>query len=67
MTVIENLDLEIELAAWDAFGEMGGVQKIRPRRDGNMPVGSQRARHRGARRTPTAGRQRYIDPRFGVR
>jgi hypothetical protein len=60
MTVIENLDLEFEIAMWDAFGDMGGFERIRPRRDGHMPVGSEKSRHRARRRSePDRQRARH--------
>jgi hypothetical protein len=49
MTVIENLDLESD--RWDAFADLGGFERIRPLRDGQMPVGSDRAKHRAYRRS----------------
>ena len=53
MTVIENLGLEMELEMWDLFGESGGFQKLRPSRDGQMPVSRDKARHRSQRRSNT--------------
>jgi hypothetical protein len=32
------------------YGDLSGFQKLRPNRDGQMPVGSDRARHRSSRR-----------------
>jgi len=49
MTVIENLDADCD--RWDALADLGGFEKIRPRRDGAMPVGSDRAKVRGYRRS----------------
>lgn len=48
MTVIENL--EVEADRWDALTGLDGFEKIRPRHDGQMPVGSDRARHIAYRR-----------------
>jgi hypothetical protein len=49
MTVIENL--ETELDRWDSYADLAGFEKIRPQRDGQMPVGRDRARHRSYRRS----------------
>ena len=46
MTVIENLDFEFECDPWEAYADQSGFQRMRPNRDGLMPVGSDRARRR---------------------
>ncbi|RIK80413.1 MAG: hypothetical protein DCC67_09415 [Planctomycetota bacterium] len=48
MTVIENL--EIESDRWDSYADLDCFERIRPRHDGQMPVGSYRARHTASRR-----------------
>jgi hypothetical protein len=56
MTVIENLDVQSD--RWDEYADLGGFEKIRPCRDGQMPVGRDRARHRGYRRSNPYRRSR---------
>jgi len=58
MTVIENLETEFD--CYDNYADLGGFQRIRPRRDGQMPVGRDRAKHRAYRRTNT---HRQFHPR----
>jgi hypothetical protein len=48
MTVIENLDAPSD--RWEALMELDAFEKIRPRHDGHMPVGSYRARNTACRR-----------------
>ncbi len=48
MTVIENL--ESELDCWDDYADLANFERIRPQRDGQMPVGRDRAKHRAYRR-----------------
>ena len=50
MTVAYVLPFDLEQENGDSFGELSGFQKVRPNRDGHMPVGSDRARHRSSRR-----------------
>jgi hypothetical protein len=58
MTVVENL--ECELDRWHDYADLAGFQKLRPNRDGQMPVGRDRARHRAFRR---ASPHRALRPR----
>ena len=57
MTVIENLEADCD--RWDIFSDLGGFEKIRPRRDGQMPVGRDRARHRSYRRSTPYRRHEF--------
>ena len=50
MTVAHVLPFDLEQENGDSFDELTGFQKVRPNRDGRMPVGSDRARHRSSRR-----------------
>ena len=49
MTVIENLETEFD--RYENYADLAGFQRIRPRRDGQMPVGRDRAKHRAYRRS----------------
>ena len=50
MTVAYVLPFDLEQENCDFYGDLSGFQKLRPNRDGQMPVGSDRARHRSSRR-----------------
>jgi hypothetical protein len=58
MTVIENLESEFDV--YESYAELTGFERIRPRRDGQMPVGRDRAKHRAYRRT---NQHRQFHPR----
>ena len=48
MTVMTNLEGDRD--RWDAFADVA-FEKMRPNRDGQMPVGRDRAKHRSYRRS----------------
>lgn len=62
MTVIENLDFGCD--PWEAYADLTGFERIRPRRDGLMPVGRDRARRRShSRSMARPGRKPTFTPR----
>lgn len=63
MTVAYVLPFDLDQDFSDSFGELSGFQKLRPNRDGQMPVGSDRARHRSSRRTQPWRNRRVSAPR----
>ena len=51
MTLAHNAPMDCEPDHDESFDDLPGFQKLRPNRDGQMPVGRDRARHRGHRRS----------------
>lgn len=59
MTVIENL--ELDCLEWETYVEPAGFQRMRPQRDGLMPVSSDRSRRQGyCRSLGRAGRKPHF-------
>lgn len=50
MTVAYVLPFDLQDELGELTGDLGTFQKLRRNRDGQMPVGSDRARHRSSRR-----------------
>ena len=50
MTVAYVMPFDLEQETFDSLEALSGFQKLRRNRDGQMPVGSDRARHRSSRR-----------------
>lgn len=63
MTVAYVLPFDLEQETFESFDELSGFQKLRPNRDGQMPVGSDRARHRSSRRNQPWRSRRGNAPR----